>query len=65
MFRLFSILMTYLLSVYFVFGSDDSLKNGDDDDDDSSSSSDGRPSRKSRNEKRLKITSDEGGFRSQ
>ena len=52
--------------MYFVFGSDDNLKNGDDDNDESSSSSssDGRPSRKSRNEKRLKITSDESGFRS-
>ena len=32
MFRLFSILTTYLSSVYFVFGSDGNLKNGDDDD---------------------------------
>ena len=39
MFRLFSILTTYLSSVYFVFGSDGNLKNGDDDDSSSSSSS--------------------------
>ena len=54
--------------MYFVFGSDDNLKNGDiDDDDDYDSSScccDGRPSRKSRNEKRSMITSNESGFRS-
>ena len=57
------------MSVYFVFGTDDNLKNGDDGDSDgyysSSSSSDGRPSWKSRSDKILKITSDEGGgFRS-
>ena len=54
--------------MYFDFGSDDNLKNGDDDDDSSSGDyssivSNGSPSRKSKNEKRSKITSDEGSCR--